>query len=185
MLLLQEICNCRHKNFEMYKILCLLLICVDFLQAEDHTIQITWGEMYQGLTTLLSVKHDKNATNITWNRNVSENKNPLRATYKFIYTSLNKTRSANTSNLCTPAPKGSVMEVSQTFLLKTITNSENCPIKKGTTVSYSTPFKYTYKINKSYGCGEFKAEMKLFRQNRITNLFPILVHKFGGTVSGC
>ncbi|XP_043467593.1 uncharacterized protein LOC122501891 [Leptopilina heterotoma] len=169
----------------MYKFICLLFVCVAFVHAVDHKIQVKWGKVRQGLTILVNIKRGANATNITWNGEVTENKNRLRATYEFTYIAQNKTRTTRASNLCTPAKKGSFDEVVQTFLLKTLANSDSCPIKKGTMVSYKTPFDYSYAVDESFGCGEFRSKMKLFRSHKITDLIPVLVYKFGGTITGC
>ncbi|XP_051167474.1 uncharacterized protein LOC127285476 [Leptopilina boulardi] len=170
----------------MYKIIFLLFICFVVGQGEDRSLQITWGIILKGLTPLVSLRYGWNQANITWNANISDKENPLRATYAVTYLSPNiTTKYGNSSNLCNPAQKGSFEGVLQTLILKTIANTDSCPIQKGTTSSYSTPFNHTYTIDKSGGCGNFIADIKIFRQNHRTNLFPVLINTFGGKITGC
>ncbi|XP_051167488.1 uncharacterized protein LOC127285483 [Leptopilina boulardi] len=170
----------------MYKIICLFIVYFAVGQGDDNrSIQVKWGKIYRGLSPLLTVKCNKNQTTITWNKSVSDKENALRATYEFNYISKNVTRYANSSNLCISAEKDSFEEVFQAFTLKTMAKADSCPIQKGTEVSYSIPFNYSYSITKSGGCGEFSATIKLFKKSHKTNLFPILTNKFGGNLVGC
>ncbi|XP_043467591.1 uncharacterized protein LOC122501889 [Leptopilina heterotoma] len=169
----------------MFKLLCVFAVYFAVICAEEKKAEITWGRIIKGKDYPgVTITSSKEKTDITWNEPVNAQINPLKLTYNIGFTKKKTTEYVKLENLCGDVKKGTSEERVKKFILKTLTSSDDCPIKKGAKATFKVPSISTFKSDKNQ-CGPYRSEFNIFRARDQGNALPIITGIFRGNITGC
>ncbi|XP_051171729.1 uncharacterized protein LOC127288368 [Leptopilina boulardi] len=160
------------------------------------TVNVTNGFMRSGITIygyvmpsaepqgVIVTKRSNNETEFLYTEEFNANTNPLKLYFNYLFENTGKRQIVEVDNLCAEHKYGTPEYAAKLYVLKYFANTDKCPIKKGTKVTFKIGQRFIYSIENP-GCGINVGTFSLFKKTSIPDITPLVfLVNFRGNITG-